>query len=179
VQLENLLDASDGLSPGRLLVANNTFLECAGSFSVWDDDIRGEKIAVRSNLFLAPRGPDCRFIDSGDNMRTPRGPGDGKKVLERWTVAGNWREPTQPTGNPLMDQSLIPAGPTDVMQEQIAVGSRDEAEPAFLQPAADSPLATGGSGEAAGLPTYVGAVPPSGAPGWDWNTTWQTWLKEE
>jgi hypothetical protein len=78
-----------------------------------------------------------------------------------------------------MDQSLIPAGPTDVMQEQIAVGSRDEAEPAFLQPAADSPLATGGSGAGVGLPSFVGAVPPAGATGWDWNTTWQTWLKEE
>ena len=35
-----------------------------------------------------------------------------------------------------------------------------------------TPLATGGVG--GDLPAYVGAVPPPGAPAWDWQSTWDS-----
>jgi hypothetical protein len=48
--------------------------------------------------------------------------------------------------------------------------SHDPNDPAFLRPAADSPLASEGAG--GDLPTYVGAVPPEGVEPWDWQKTW-------
>ena len=174
-QVENLLVDSAGRTPGRILIANNSFLDCVGSFRVWDDDIVGERIAVRSNMILSPAGPDCFFLDSGDSVSIPRAPGDGKKVTERWSFAGNWRETEPPQGESLREQSWIPAGTNDVLQTEILVASRDEANLGFLQPAADSPLATAGAGESEGLPAWVGAVAPPGAPKWDWKETWRKW----
>jgi hypothetical protein len=161
-----------------MLLANNSFLDCAGSLVLWDDDVRGQDVAVRNNLVLSPVTVDWTFLQS-DDLTVPKAAGDGKRVLERWTFGGNWRETAPPQGTSLREQAWIPKAEHDVLHEPITVASRHAGDADFLQPAADSPLATGGSGADAGLPAYVGAVPPAGAPAWDWNTTWESWLKYE
>jgi hypothetical protein len=100
-----------------------------------------------------------------------KGPGDGEKLVRTWNFKGNWREAQKPTGKDIISQSWIPPGESDRLQEPILVQSRDPADPGFLRPAKDSPLASAGVG--GDLPVHVGAAQPEGTDAWDWQKTWE------
>jgi hypothetical protein len=158
--------------PRELLVANNTLFNCdpAAAIRLWDREA-ASGVEVSANLILGSAEPDFVFIDSGGDALVAKGPGDGKLLLEKWRVRGNWRETPLPIGNALKALAWIPPGPTDQRLDRIDVLSRDPDHADFARPAADSPLATGGAGGE--LPVYVGVVAPKGVTAWDWNVTWQ------
>ena len=173
IQLENLMPGTE-----EILVANNTLLKCNNAFRLWDDAGKGglpRSVRLVNNLTLGCRGADMVYVDSGGKNDIPRGPGDGRSLLTRWTWSNNWRETQEPKGGDLFSRSWIPPGPTDTRRESITLLSREPSDPNFLRPAKDSPLATGGAG--GDLPTYVGAVPPAGVEPWDWEKTWKARAK--
>jgi serine/threonine protein kinase len=154
----------------NLLMANNTLLESAPAFRLWDAAPKGRGIVIRNNLVLGAALPDMLFIDSGGSPSQHRGPGDGKLIAKTWQMDHNWREVKEPQGQDIFSLSWIPPGEKDVRQDEIMVLSRDPDHADFLRPDKDSPLATAGAG--GDLPGYVGAVPPEGASPWDWQGTW-------
>jgi hypothetical protein len=165
IQLEHLMDGTEDV-----LVANNTVFDATPALRLWDGAVRGKNVVLRNNLFLGARGLDMIFLDSGFQQLSIKGPGDGAVLARSWDLRSNWREAKPPTATDLFSKSWVPPSAGDILREQIAVQSREPAEPNFLRPAKDSPLATGGAG--GDLPAYVGAVPPEGVERWDWQKTW-------
>jgi hypothetical protein len=153
-----------------VLVANNTFFNCAWSIRNWSPNVAGQRIELAGNLILSKAQPDMLFVDGGALDVQPRGPGNLALLDENWTMRNNWRETTTPTGEGIVAKAWIPPDAADTLQEDIEVMTRDPDRADFLRPAADSPLATGGVG--GDLPVYVGARPPEGAEAWDWQKTW-------
>jgi serine/threonine protein kinase len=173
LQLEKVLaDAAN------VLFANNTVFQSGQSFQLWDTAARGQDVQVRNNLFLAPKGPDMIFVDSGGNPLKPRGPGAGNSVAAVWKLDHNWREGQRPVGDAFSETAWIPPTAADVLREQIDGVRRSPADlERFLQPAKHSELATAGAGKTdPSLPVYVGALPPEGVPRWDWDKTWKARL---
>jgi nitrous oxidase accessory protein NosD len=155
----------------NLVVANNTVLESATAFRLWDRAIRGKQVRFSNNLLLGGEGMDMLVIDA-INGQDSRGPGDGVAATRTYHISHNWREGKEwGTG-----KGWIPADPKkgDVLTEKIDGVNRDPKSPDFLRPAKDSPLATAGAGaEDPSLPRYVGALPPEGAEPWDWDRAWR------
>jgi hypothetical protein len=130
-----------------LFVANNTFFECIASLRIWDDAIRTHNVTWRGNLSLAGAARDM-FVLRADDPDRSLGPGDGEAYRKAWRFDHNWREGRPP-----------PPPPTS---------------PDFLRPPPGSPPATEGGGLVdPSLPRFAGALPPRGAPVWDWERTWQ------
>jgi hypothetical protein len=169
IQPQQLAKETEGV-----LIANNTLFDGSNAFRLWDNAVKGKNIQVCNNLVLGrPYEADMVFTDSGGDAFIPRGPGDGKLLRDAWQLHHNWRE-LKPDKS--WDKDWIPLGKGDITAEPIAVLSRQRDDLNFLRPAADSPLATAGAGKVdPSLPGYVGAVPPAGAPAWDWMRTWQAW----
>jgi hypothetical protein len=160
------------LSPDAegIVVANNTFSECAAAFRLWDGEVKGKGVRLQNNLLLGCPSPDMVFIDA-DNPRTPRGPGDGAAVAKAYDLGHNWREGQKPG-----PRAWVPADTKkgDVLTDKINGVNRDPKSPEFLRPDPKSPLATDGAGNAdPSLPPYVGALPPEGAEPWDWDRAWR------
>jgi nitrous oxidase accessory protein NosD len=155
-----------------ILIANNTFVENRRGLRFFDDlrkTDRGERIAVRNNLFLACQS-DLVFFDSGGTRDKTQGDGDGAALLEVWQIDHNAREADPST----QGKGWIPAGTGDVVRPHLDGVSRKPDAPDYLRPDADSPLATAGAGTAdPSLPRYVGALPPRGVEPWDWERTWR------
>ncbi len=155
-----------------VLIANNTVAVHDIGLLFRDDAgrVRGSKVRVTSNLFLQSRRADVLAVDSGSDWAGEKGEGDGKRVAQRRTFSGNWRDtpPAKPTAG------WVPLGLKDVVKETIDGIDRDPKSPTFLRPAKDSPLAAGGAGATdPRFPKYVGAVPPEGVEPWDWDRTWR------
>jgi len=162
IQLQSLAGAR------RILVANNSMLDCSPAFVLWDEKAQGEAIEVSGNLLLAPGAADMVFVRGGPRDDQPSGSGDTASLLGTWTFRSNWRETTAPAAT--AGTPWIPPAPSDVLQGTIPVLSRTPDSADFLRPAADSLLASQGAG--GDLPEYVGAVPPPGVQAWDWQWTW-------
>jgi serine/threonine protein kinase len=171
LQLINFLDGT-----GDILIANNTFFECACPLALLHNagmGVQGTGVQIRNNLFLATDGPDMVYLDTGGTRDKLNGPGNGKLVQARWQFDHNWREGKPPKGNDFRSLGWIPVNKLEVQQERIGVLSRRQGEPGFLRPAKASPLASQGAGRAdPALPAYIGAVPPEGAEPWDWTRSW-------
>jgi serine/threonine protein kinase/nitrous oxidase accessory protein NosD len=169
LQLEKLLPGTE-----QILIANNTVIDSQEALRVWDDAIRVRGVQVRNNLFLIGTRPDVVFYDSGGDPSRERGPGDGKALHKAWQIDANWREGQPPTGTTTADKGWAPPGALDTLKEKIDGVGRDPAKADdFLRPEAKSPLASQGAGVVdPSLPRYVGALPPRGAPAWDWDRTW-------
>jgi hypothetical protein len=169
-----------------ILIANNTMLRCETAVQVWDDHSKGEdflkckNIRVQNNLVFATTF-DADMILSNHRREENRlqaiNPCDLKALLSssEWRFSHNWREIDRQRGARVPER-WIPPSPTDHLLDSIEVLSLDPNNPHFLQPAKDSPLATGGAGGS--LPAYVGAVPPQGTDSWDWDKTWKALLLE-
>jgi serine/threonine protein kinase len=173
IQLATLLEGSRDL-----LIANNTFLECARPLSVFQDAgkrLKGKNVQIRNNLILDAKGPDMVAIDTGADPKDVKGPGDGKRIQAQWKLDHNWREGKPPTADELRQEGWIAVDPLKDVQKQIIAGlSRQQGQADFLRPAKDSPLAAKGAGQTdPSLPSYVGAMPPEGTEPWDWTRTWQ------
>lgn len=84
-------------------------------------------------------------------------------AIKTWQFARNYRDLS---GN----EPTMPLAERDVKLDSVRFLSRDPADPNFMRPPSESPLATGGAGS--DLPTYVGAVAPEGAELWDWPKLW-------
>lgn len=169
LQLENLLPGTE-----NILIANNSFVECTAAFRYWDNgnlQIARKNIRITNNLMLRCAVADMIFCDSGGDLAMQRGPGDGKALHTAWRWGSNWRETPIVTGEDLQSKSWIPVAPSDQRLDEIKDLNRNPKAADFLQPAKDSPLATGGVG--GDLPGFVGAVPPVGAATWDWDKTWK------
>jgi serine/threonine protein kinase len=164
------LQFEDPVEPRGILAANNTFFKCAYSIVMNDCKVAGQRLEVVNNLVLDSTGVDFLDVDfpTEGNLRV----GNPTALKNIWTFRANWREGAVPVGESIEAKSWIPPEPDDVRQDQIEVWSRDPTHVNFLQPAADSPLATSGVG--GDLPAYVGAVPPEGTAGWHWKTTWDS-----
>lgn len=166
-QLENLLDGAEDI-----LIANNTTLECNHALRLWDTTVRGKNVTIANNLCLASSERDMIYLDSGGDPNESRGPGPGKAVTDAWNLHHNWREMKDEKVDGL---GWIPPGPKDKGLSKIEVLSRKQDDKDFLRPA-KGPLKTEGAGkEHPGLPTYVGAVAPEGAPVWNWQWTWDVY----
>jgi hypothetical protein len=163
------------LLPGTedLLIANNTLWENRCCFTLFDDakkQLPRNGVQVKNNLVVRSRSPDFAFLD-GIDADNVKGEGDGASLPVIWQFSHNWREGGAPGPREELRRAWIPPSSTDVLRERIALLSTDPQDPHFLQPAKDSPLATGGAG--GDLPAYVGAVPPEGVAPWDWDKTWK------
>jgi serine/threonine protein kinase len=164
IQLQSLAGAR------QILVANNSILDCSTAFLLWDEQAQGEEVELSGNLILSPSSADMVFVRAGPRDDAPSGAGDTKQLLEKWTFGDNWRELTEPKDTE--NSPWIPVAKGDVRHDKIEVLSRVPHDADFLRPAADSPLATKGTG--GDLPAYVGAVPPPGVAAWDWQETWNS-----
>jgi predicted Ser/Thr protein kinase/nitrous oxidase accessory protein NosD len=163
-----------GAGPADILVANNSVLESEAAFRVWDGEIQSDRVEVVANL-LCGRGDggDVHYLDSGSTVMELRGPGDGARVLERWSFRRNWREGREPRGESFAAKSWVRPAASDVLVESIPLLSRDPASADFLRPGESSPLAKAGAGsDDPTLPAHVGAMAPAGAEAWDWEKTW-------
>ncbi len=171
LQFENLLTGTEDI-----LLANNTVLESGAlTFCLWDHAQKkdlGKNIRLVNNLLLARAAPDMKFIDSGGNPDKIVGQGDGASLVKAWHWQGNWREANKAKTGEM--RGWIPPGATDVVQDKVDLLSREPAHADFMRPPKDSPLATAGAG--GDLPAYVGAVPPDGAPLWNWQWTWDAMI---
>jgi serine/threonine protein kinase/nitrous oxidase accessory protein NosD len=161
------------LMPGteQLLMANNTFADCDHGviFQAEETDpFRGKQVQFSNNLFLNCTS-DVDFWVSKSKRYFYDGPGDAQSLMNSWQVSFNGRETTKEA---LGHKGRLPLCRGDFVQEQIPVLSRNPTDANFLQPAKDSPLATGGAG--GDLPKYVGAVPAEGVASWDWQKTWNS-----
>jgi hypothetical protein len=157
-------------------IANNTFVECDRALLLIDTAIKGKNLSWRNNLLLRTHQPDMVFMEPDALLEKIQGPGDGSRVGQAWQFGHNWREAARPTAPAA--KAWIPPGVNDVLRDRIDGVNRDPKSPAFLRPAPDSLLATGGAGkEDPSLPLYVGAVPPEEVPPWDWERTWRTGTK--
>jgi serine/threonine protein kinase len=168
IALANLLPGTQDL-----LIANNTLWENHNCFTLFDDakkQLPRVGIQVKYNLVVKSQSPDFAFFDGvdPDNLK---GEGDGASLHALWQFSHNWREGKALAPNEEMGRAWIPPSSTDELRERIDLLSTDPKDPHFLQPAKDSPLATGGAG--GDLPAYVGAVPPEGVALWDWDRTWK------
>ena len=167
-----------------VLVANNTLLRNLVALRVFDDStqakdfLKGKNIRFQNNLVLAHQAPaDLLFKDNARGKSDERDrPGDLAALLKnpRWRFSHNWREidPVKAAWSS-PSYSWIPARFNDRLQIPIDVLSRKLAEPNFLRPAKDSPLAAAVPARAAtfwrrsrspsGRPAVV--RPPCWAPG--------------
>jgi hypothetical protein len=165
LELNNLQSSSR-----NILVANNSSIECGSAFRIWDEKPfdKPEKgaVAIHNNLFVRAIRADLTAIhdpaDGTNNYKVA----DAKQWWDAWTVSHNWRD-----GSGTLTTFIAPLAAGDRKLDPGDLISRDEANPDFLRPKADSPLAKEGIG--GDLPTYVGAVPPKDAPAWDWEKTWK------
>jgi hypothetical protein len=168
------------LLPGTqdLLIANNTLWENHRCLTLFDDankQLPREGIQVKNNLVVKSQSPDFAFLDGIDPDKL-KGEGDGASLHAIWQFSHNWREGRAPGPREELRRAWIPPSSTDVLRKRIALLSTDPQDPHFLQPAKDSPLATGGAG--GDLPAYVGAVPPEGVAPWDWDKTWKARVRK-
>ena len=166
---------------GDILIANNTILAPQeAAICIWDDKMKDKEflkcknIRIQNNLVLGPiLKTDFCLRDHRRGDLAKKAPGDLASLLNSadWRFSHNWREGEEP--NPASGENLfwIPPSKSNKLQKTIEVMSRAQGDLDFLRPAADSPLATGGVGDAdpvLPLPRYVGAVPPKGMDPWDW-----------
>ena len=116
-----------------VLIANNTFSDCAAAFRVWDSEVKGKGVRIQNNLLLACQAPDMQFLEAID-ANTLRGPGDGAAAAKIYDVGHNWHEGREPTGGNA--QAWIPPDPKkgDVLKEKIDGVNRDPKSPDFLRP---------------------------------------------
>jgi hypothetical protein len=158
----------------NILLANNTIVECAAAFRIWDSAIHGKHVQFRNNLILRSEGMDMLVVDA-INYQETRGPGDGAAVAKTYRISHNWRQGHELTGADA--KGWIPPDPKkgDVLAEKIdGISTSDAKSPDFLRPDPKSKLATDGAGnEDPSLPRYVGALPPEGTEAWDWDRTWR------
>ena len=154
IRVDDLSEQSD-----QILIVNNTFhgqgrcLQIAGQPGI------GRQFWLRNNLTLPTSGLDFAFL------------GTDRKLLADFVIDHNWRKTKPPAeASPEFQQAIL--APNDTFVDQIAGLPLDPALPDYLRPTAASPLSTSGAG--GDLPSYVGALPPAGAPTWDWRTTWNS-----
>ena len=169
-QIEQLLEQS-----GDILVANNTALECGPFLRVWDEKVRSRGVRICNNLSLGAAYPDAVVWNSGGNPLKSVRHGDGTTYSTQWLFSHNWRE-VEAAGKPKADKSdgRSPPGTLDIHKDKIEGVNRAPRTADFLRPDKDSPLATKGAGQDdPTLPSYVGAVPPTGVAPWDWDRTWR------
>jgi tRNA A-37 threonylcarbamoyl transferase component Bud32 len=185
------LDLRD-LLPGTkdVLMANNTVFRSGIALRIWDDHRQGKAflkckgVRVLNNLSLASAGPDMWLLEHARGVYplNARGPGDVEalRATPGWQFGHNWREGVRPTPGSQLARFWIPPSASDRLVERVELLSRKPADPDFLRPAKDSPLARGGAGVSdASLPAYVGAVPPQGVEPWDWDRTWKMLARKE
>jgi serine/threonine protein kinase len=157
----------------NILIANNSFADCAAAFRLWDSEVKGKGVRLQNNLLLAGQSPDIYFLEA-DKPDVAKGPGDGTVLAKAYDIGHNWREGRPPTG--ANAKGWVPPDPMkgDVFQEKIAGVNRDPKSPDFLRPDPKLKLATAGAGnEDPSLPRYVGALPPDGTDPWDWDRAWR------
>jgi serine/threonine protein kinase len=176
----NLLDLLP--ETANILVANNTLFRTHTALRVFDDHTKGKdflkckNIRFQNNLVLAPQFPaDLVFHNHTRGNFAQDWPGDVDALRKspQWRFSHNWREIDPETAAARFADRWI-YHPADHLQLRITVLSRSRRDADFLQPAKESPLATGGAGVTdSALPAYVGAVPPEGVERWDWDKTWK------
>ncbi len=155
----------------NVLLANNTFHECATGLLLWDRQPQGRNVRVCNNVFAGTVGLDLQFLLSGgENFRGQPGPGagEGRKCVDAWTIGHNVRE-----GSPRSERAWVPFATSDLRLERVAGIDTDRKDPVtFLRLGASGELTGKGDGLVdPSLPTYVGAVPPDGVGPWDWDRT--------
>jgi serine/threonine protein kinase len=163
LQTEDLGTASEAI-----LFANNTSYANGYAFRYWLNakpsfTVPERQVEIANNLLFASDNGDLACLHGGTGAQAL--PDFAKELTHRWHFTRNWRD----LGGARVELR-IPLAPTDERLRMPDGLSHDSNDPAFLRPAKDSPLATGGAG--GDLPTYVGAVPPEGVEPWDWQKTW-------
>jgi len=122
------------------------------------------QVELANNLLFASDKGDLACLFGGKGGEAD--PDFAKVLAKRWRFTRNWRDLAGGRA-----ELRIPLAPTDERLKMPDRLSHDASDPAYLRPAADSPLAKGGAG--GDLPSYVGAVPPEGVEPWKWEKTWK------
>ncbi len=150
----------------RVLIVNNTLHQCAFGLRVWDDPphnklARGQ-VEFRANICLEGENADAGYVQPGRiGVKGSPTPGDGQALIEAWVFADNRRDLT---GN--SPAHVLPLAKGDKKLDPNDLESREWSDANFLRPRLKSALATGGAG--GDRPPSAGAVPPEGAPAWNW-----------
>jgi hypothetical protein len=167
------LNSLDG-PPQNVLVANNTFLGCVGSLSVYGRGAQGltpDGARFPIHLVLRPEGLDAKYLETGGHPA--RGDaGDGTIVTKAMGFGRNWWEASPK--EEWAERGWIPKPEGDVVKAHIDGVEREPRSPQFLRPTRNSPLATQGAGvDDPPLSRYVGALPPEDVEPWDWDRTFR------
>ena len=158
----------------RVLVANNTVFNNAIAVRFWrdgnEDGFEDGQVEFRGNVLMRSQFGDLLYVRRklGAKQGETR---DGSAVDQHWRFAQNWRD--RGGSDALF---IFKLAKDDRELEPAWVVSGDESDAEVIRPKADSPLAKGGAG--GDLPAYAGALPPKGASAWDWNKTWNKWMKK-
>jgi serine/threonine protein kinase len=127
----------------NLRIQNNTFFEVANWIGFTDSSLEQEDCLIRDNLIL-----QCQGIQLSNQ--------DTATLTARW-MRNNWWEP----GGGSDEAQVRVVNGARPMTAPLPMLSRERANADFLRPAADSELATGGSGGES--PAFVGAIAPAPA----------------
>jgi hypothetical protein len=162
-----------GAESEAILFANNTSYANGYAFRYWLNakpplTVPERQVELVNNLLFASDNGDLACLLGGKGVEADAD--FAKKVVERWRFTRNWRD----LGGGRAELR-IPLAPTDERLRMPDRLSHDPSDPAFLRPAADSPLANSGAG--GDLPTYVGAVPPKDVQPWDWQKVWDARMR--
>jgi serine/threonine protein kinase len=168
VEFRNL--ASDA---GAIVLANNSLSNAKFGLLIVDEapyqPPASGQVELVNNLLFGCSGADIVYYqDPGDG--TDKDFMKGGTIKAAWGFRNNAREQT----GGLMALVSVPVANTDLKLDRVELLSRNPAEPDFLRPAKDSPLAARGAGQSdPRFPTYIGAVPPVGIEPWDWDRAWR------
>ncbi len=153
----------------RILVANNTLLNCDCGLRGWLNgslDLKVGQVEARNNLILDSATGDMIVAIRGEDGTGQPSREKADQAGQVWRFGGNWRD--------LSGASiLIPLAPDDHKLDASVQLPRNPSLANFLQPPTGSPLAAQGAKDDPSLPSYVGAVPPEGVNAWAWDRTWR------
>jgi hypothetical protein len=156
IQTEDLGPASRGL-----LLANNTVVESLVCLRLWENGARKgtlleARLEVCNNLLLdADEGDLGYLLFAGDRVE----PRDIAALVARWNWRGNVRDRLGRAGSSIPEIAAV---------DRLFVANQWERfEKVWWRPKSVS------TAREPWLPPWAGAVPPPGAPRWDWDRTWR------
>jgi hypothetical protein len=166
VQLE---DVRPGTT--NVLIANNTLLDSAFLFRVWDNpphkEIEKGAVQVRSNIAAGAQDADFTYM-LGNERGDPVTKVSGDQVFSHWLFRDNLRDRSGSTYR-------LETAPGDQVDRKGASVGRDPGAADFLQPLESVLLVPKEfPQDAPQLPPYIGAVAPKGTKSWDWDVTWRS-----
>jgi hypothetical protein len=162
--------AETGAIADQIVIANNTIgSQTFHGLRQWEEptyDPLGEgQVQVINNLIFDCQHSDITYVLGGSEVAV----GDFAELRRAWQLHHNARDRVGTGG-----AFIMPEGDDEFLFQTSLVTSLNPDRADFLQPVADSPLASSGAGTAdPSFPTYIGAVPPEGTARWDWLAMWK------